>query len=170
MQLPPPVYLTASLPGVGGLIKQHLDDFQVDEIPAYKFEGAGTHCYLRVRKRGFSTMAAADILAKALGRKNIDIGYAGLKDKQAVSTQWFSVEHLETARALSLKLPTGMEVLEVSRHKNKIKRGHLAGNAFVIKIRNPEWSRAGVSLDEPFAKASAILDVLTTSGVPASQF
>src|ERR1051326_8722010 len=103
MQLPPPVYLTATLPGVGGLIKQHLDDFQVDEIPAYKFDGAGTHCYLKVRKRGFSTMAAADILAKALGRRNIDIGYAGLKDKQAVTTQWFSVEHLDSDRARALQ-------------------------------------------------------------------
>ena len=90
MQLPPPVYLTAKLPGTGGLIKQHLDDFRVEELPAYKFEGVGTHCYLKVEKRGFSTMAAADILAKALGRKNIEIGYAGLKDKQAVTTQWFS--------------------------------------------------------------------------------
>src|SRR4051812_10450203 len=69
MQLPPPTYLTAKLPGTGGLIKQHLDDFRVEELAAYKFEGVGTHCYLKVEKRGFSTMAAADILAKALGRK-----------------------------------------------------------------------------------------------------
>src|SRR4051812_48716545 len=112
MNLPPPVYLTKDLPGIGGLIKQHLEDFRVEEIPAYKPEGVGTHCYLKVEKRGFSTMAAADILAKALGRKNMDIGYAGLKDKQAITTQWFSVEHLETARAKALELPTGMKVVE----------------------------------------------------------
>src|SRR5438552_3623148 len=99
---PAPTYLTAALPGIGGLIKQHLEDFQVEEIPAYAFDGVGTHCYLNVQKRGYSTMAAADILAKALGRKNIDIGYAGLKDKQAITTQWFSVEHLESERARSL--------------------------------------------------------------------
>jgi tRNA pseudouridine13 synthase len=160
------VYYTADLPGIGGLIKQHVTDFQVEEIPAYKAEGVGTHCYLQVEKRGYSTMAAADILAKALGRRNIDIGYAGLKDKQAVTTQWFSVEHLESARARALELPPGMKVVAITRHRNKIKRGHLAGNKFTIKVRNPEWARIGVSIDEPRKKAEAILEVLKTSGVP----
>jgi tRNA pseudouridine13 synthase len=102
MRLP---YLTADLPGIGGLIKQHLTDFRVEEIPAYEAKGVGTHCYILVEKRGFSTMAAADILAKAFGRKNMDIGYAGLKDKQAVTSQWFSVEHLESAKAKAAELP-----------------------------------------------------------------
>ena len=166
MNLPPPVYLTKDLPGIGGAIKQHLEDFRVEELPAYKPEGVGTHCYIKVEKRGFSTMAAADILAKALGRRNIDIGYAGLKDKQAITTQWFSVEHLETARAKSLELPTGMKVVTITRHRNKIKRGHLAGNKFIIKVRNPEWSRAGATLDEPAKKAETILNALEKTGVP----
>ncbi len=102
MQLPPPTYLTADLPGTGGLIKQHLTDFIVEEIPAYEADGVGTHCYIQLEKRNFSTMAAADILAKALGRKNMEIGYAGLKDKQAVTRQWFSVEHLESRPGTAL--------------------------------------------------------------------
>src|ERR1043165_405327 len=166
MQLPPPTYLTAQLPGTGGQIKQHLEDFQVEEIPAYPAAGVGTHCYLKIEKRGFSTMAAADILAKLLGRKNIDIGYAGLKDKQAVTSQWFSVEHLDTSRAKSMELPTGMKVVEITRHRNKIKRGHLAGNKFIIKIRNPEWSRVGVNLDEPAEKAQAVLEAMEKTGAP----
>jgi tRNA pseudouridine13 synthase len=166
MQLPPPTYLTADLPGVGGKIKQHIEDFQVEEVPLYKADGVGTHCYLKVEKRGFSTMAAADVLAKALGRKNMDIGYAGLKDKQAVTTQWFSVEHLDTAMARAMKLPAGMKVVEISRHKNKIKRGHLAGNRFVIKVRNDEWGRVGVGMSEASRRAQAIIDVLKTQGVP----
>jgi tRNA pseudouridine13 synthase len=167
--LPDPVYLTKDLPGTGGLIKQHLEDFRVEEIPAYPAAGVGTHCYLQIEKRGFSTMAAADILAKALGRKNMDIGYAGLKDKQAITTQWFSVEHLDTSRAKVLQtegLPTGMKVVGITRHNNKIKRGHLAGNRFIIKIRNPEWARAGFSLDEPAKRAQAILESLKKTGVP----
>jgi tRNA pseudouridine13 synthase len=166
MQLPPPAYLTADLPGTGGLIKQHLTDFVVEEIPAYKADGVGTHCYLQIEKRGFSTMAAADILARALGRKNIDIGYAGLKDKQAVTRQWFSVEHLESARARALELPDGLKVTAITRHRNKIKRGHLAGNRFTIKVRNPEWNRVGASLDDVRAKADAVLQRLQKTGVP----
>jgi tRNA pseudouridine13 synthase len=161
-----PPYLTANLPGTGGLIKQFPEDFKVDEIPAYPAEGVGTHCYLKIEKRNFSTMAAADILAKALGRKSMDIGYAGLKDKLAVTTQWFSVEHLDTSRAKSLELPAGLKVVDITRHRNKIKRGHLAGNKFTIRIRNPEWSRAGASLDEPANKAVAILNELEKSGAP----
>jgi tRNA pseudouridine13 synthase len=163
MKLP---YLTADLPGIGGIIKQHLYDFQVDEVPLYKPEGVGTHAYLLVEKRGYSTMAAADILARGLGRKNIDIGYAGLKDKQAVTRQWFSVEHLETARARALELPPGLKILEITRHKNKIKRGHLAGNRFTINIRNPEWGRIGVSMDEPRQRAEAIIERMQKAGAP----
>jgi tRNA pseudouridine13 synthase len=161
-----PTYLTSDLPGTGGLIKQHLDDFKVEEVPLYQPEGVGTHCYLKLEKRNFSTMAAADILAKALGRKNIDIGYAGLKDKLAVTTQWFSVEHLDTSRAKSLELPHGLKIVDITRHRNKIKRGHLAGNKFTIKIRNPEWSRVGASLDEPAKKAVAILEQIEKTGAP----
>jgi tRNA pseudouridine13 synthase len=163
MQTP---HLTSQLPGIGGLLKQHLDDFKVEEIPLYKPDGVGTHCYIKLEKRNFSTMAAADILAKALGRKNIDIGYAGLKDKLAVTTQWFSVEHLDTSRAKSLELPAGLKVVDISRHRNKIKRGHLAGNKFIIKVRNPEWSRVGVNLDDPAKKAVAILEELEKTGAP----
>jgi len=159
-------YLTAALPGTSGLIKQYLDDFKVEEVPLYATDGVGTHCYLKVEKRGFSTMAAVDILAKALGRRNMDIGYAGLKDKQAVTTQWFSVEHLDTSRAKSVELPLGMRVVDVTRHRNKIKRGHLSGNRFIIKIRNPEWARVGVSLDEPAAKAKAVIEALEKTGAP----
>jgi tRNA pseudouridine13 synthase len=166
MQLPPPTYLTADLPGTGGLIKQQLTDFVVEEIPAYEAAGVGTHCYLQVEKRGYSTMVVADILAKALGRRNIDIGYAGLKDKQAVTRQWFSVEHLESARARAMELPPGLKVTAITRHKNKIKRGHLAGNRFTIKVRNPEWTRVGVTLEEPRKKAEAIMAVLREKGVP----
>jgi len=168
MQLPPPAYLTADLPGIGGKIKQHLEDFVVEEVPLYKPDGVGTHCYLKMEKRGFSTMAAADSLARALGRKNFDIGYAGLKDKQAITRQWFSVEHLDTpeARLLKDKLPDGLRVVEITRHKNKIKRGHLAGNRFAIRVRNEEWGRAGVGMAEASRRAAAIVAVLKKQGVP----
>src|ERR1035437_2748269 len=159
-------YLTSDLPGTGGLIKQHPEDFRVEEVPLYKADGVGTHCYLKIENRDFSNMAAADILAKALGRRNIDIGYAGLKDKLAVTTQWFSVEHLETSRAKTLELPAGRRVVDITRHRNKIKRGHLAGNRFVIKIRYPEWSRVGASLDDPAEKAKAVLEAMEKTGAP----
>jgi len=127
MKLP---YLTASLPGIGGLIKQHAEDFRVDEVPLYAPEGVGTHGYVRIEKRNLSTMECARLIARALGRMPRDIGYAGLKDTRAVTTQWFSVEHMESARLREMQIPNG-KVVEVTRHRNKIKMGHLAGNGRV---------------------------------------
>lgn len=161
-QLP---YLTANLPGIGGLLKQHAEDFIVHEVPLYPAKGVGTHCYFRVEKRNISTMRAADLLARGLGRKTLDIGYAGLKDTRAVTTQWFSIEHEDSARVRGLEIP-GLKIVEITRHNNKIKMGHLAGNRFVIKLRNPEWDRAGATLDESLARANAIWAVLQAAGVP----
>ena len=160
-------YYTANLPGVGGILKQHIEDFQVQEIPLYKPDGVGTHCYFFVEKRGISTMEAAKLLARALGRKTFDIGYAGLKDTRAVTAQWFSIEHEESARVGALNIPH-LKLLEITRHRNKIKMGHLAGNRFLIKLRNPEWDRVGgdQTLSAARDRAAAIWAVLDRSGVP----
>lgn len=161
MQLP---YLTAELPGIGGVLKSKVDDFVVHEIPLYAAEGVGTHCYVQLEKRGVSTMDAARVLARALGKRNFDIGYAGLKDTRAVTTQWFSMEHVESARVRELELPPSMRVVTITRHRNKIKMGHLAGNRFIIKVRNEEWTRIGASLDEPRRRAEAIVAALDKTG------
>ncbi|MEI8196913.1 MAG: tRNA pseudouridine(13) synthase TruD [Phycisphaerae bacterium] len=161
------VYYTAELPGVGGKLKQHVEDFQVQEVPLYKPNGVGTHCYVLIEKRGISTMETAKQIARALGRKTFDIGYAGLKDTRAVTAQWFSIEHLESARAGALDIPH-LKVLQVTRHNNKIKMGHLAGNRFSIKLRNGEWEKAGGNLTLATARerAAAIWAVLDKAGVP----
>jgi tRNA pseudouridine13 synthase len=163
MQLP---YLTATLPGIGGVLKKKFDDFVVHEVPLYQPNGVGTHCYFQIEKRGISTMDAARIVARNLGRKTFDVGYAGLKDTRAVTTQWFSLEHEETARVRALELPPGLKITAITRHKNKIKMGHLAGNRFVIKVRNEEWTRIGSSIEEPATRARNVIAVLEKTGVP----
>ena len=159
-------YYTADLPGIGGQIKLHCEDFLVDEVPLYDASGEGPHCYFRVEKRNLSTMEAARLIAQALGRRSIDIGYAGLKDTRAVTMQWFSVEHEAVDRVQALEVPH-CKVVEVTRHRNKIKMGHLAGNRFIIKVRNPEWTRVGgVTVDAARQRAEAIWQVLERDGVP----
>lgn len=162
MQLP---YLTAALPGAGGQIKKLLEDFVVEEIPLYTPQGVGTHCYITIEKRGISTMQAVRTLAQAVGRPSGDIGYAGLKDTQAVARQTFSVEHLETARARGLEMPH-MRVADISRHRNKLKIGHLAGNRFTIKIRNDQWSKDQSLQGRALENAKAVLAALAPTGVP----
>jgi len=150
-------YNTADLPGVGGVIKRYDEDFIVEEIPLYPAGGEGTHIYFEIEKRGLTTLAAIRHIARALGRNPRDIGYAGLKDAHGITRQRLSIEHVDPARITSLELGR-VRVLSVTRHRNKIKLGHLAGNRFDIKIR--EVTSSLLSLVEP------IIDVLAKRGVP----
>lgn len=127
-------FLTADLPGIGGAIKRFDEDFVVEEIPLYPAAGDGTHIYFLIEKRGLPTLAATSHIARALGRAQHEIGYAGLKDAHGVTRQWLSIEHEDPQRIASLRLGR-VAILETTRHRNKIKLGHLSGNRFVIKIR-----------------------------------
>jgi tRNA pseudouridine13 synthase len=126
-------YLTATLPGIGGVLRASFDDFRVDEIPSYEPSGEGTHTYLRIEKRDLTTIFAIERIARALRVDPRDVGYAGLKDRHAVTTQWISVPNIAVADAEQLKVD-GVAVLAVSRHTNKLRTGHLRGNRFSLRI------------------------------------
>jgi tRNA pseudouridine13 synthase len=86
-----------------------------------------------------------------------NIGYAGLKDARAVTQQTISIDGVEPEQVEGLDLP-GITILWVSRHRNKLKTGHLAGNRFKIRVRNVE--------KETLPVAAAVLDILRHRGVP----
>lgn len=115
-------------------IRECPEDFIVDELPLYPCCGEGEHTFVRVEKRLRTTEQVARMLAREAGVRPRDVGYAGRKDRNAVARQWFSVPGFEPARALDLDLP-GLRVLEASRHRNKLRTGHLAGNRFAIRVR-----------------------------------
>ncbi len=127
--------LTADLPGVGGRIKVELDDFEVEEIPAYPPSGAGPHLYLWLEKRDLGAEFLVRQLSQRLGIRPGDIGTAGMKDRRAVTRQWVSVPESAEARLPELE-GNGIRVLEVSRHNNKLRPGHLRGNRFRVLIRD----------------------------------
>ncbi len=116
-------FLTADIPGVGGVIKQRPEDFLVEEVPLYEPSGSGTHVYFRIEKKGLPTIQAVQEIARALCRQKCEIGYAGLKDADAVTRQMLSIEHVDPVVVQSLDVP-GVRVLNVSRHTNKLKLGH----------------------------------------------
>lgn len=150
-------FLTADLPGVGGRIKDRAEDFFVEELSLYEPSGEGTHTYFVIEKRGMTTMAAVQSVARALGRQSRDIGHAGLKDARAVTRQTLSVEHIDPDRVSTLDIP-GLKVLSVTQHRNKLKRGHLRGNRFVLKIRETDPTA--------LPRAMTIMEVLADTGVP----
>ncbi len=153
-------FLTADLPGVGGVIKARPEDFFVEELPAYEAGGSGTHTYALIEKKGLGTREALDRIARALNIARRDIGVAGLKDAHAVARQWISIEHVPPPRLEQLSVP-GVRIVRTSRHTNKLKPGHLRGNRFVIRLR-----RLALPLDEATRTAGAVLAVLSQRGVP----
>jgi tRNA pseudouridine13 synthase len=125
--------LTADIAPIEGTLKSTPEDFVVEEVPAYPPSGVGEHLFLWIEKRELNTQDAVARLAQALGARPDGAGYAGLKDKRAVTRQWVSFHHVATPRAEELSLD-GVRVLEVSRHVNKLRTGHLRGNRFTVRL------------------------------------
>ena len=111
------------------------EDFIVEELPLYEPSGTGAHTYFAIRKRKLSTMAAINRIARELQVPTRDFGYAGLKDKNAVTTQVLSVEGVAPERILRIEQPA-IEVLWAERHTHKLRVGHLRGNRFELTLRD----------------------------------
>lgn len=149
--------VTGALAGTGGEIRREVDDFQVEEVPAYPFAGEGDHLYLWVEKRDTNTRYVIEQLRDKAGIPETEMGWAGLKDRRALTRQWISVPaSFEGQLGVLDELP-GVRLLKTTRHTNRLATGHLAGNQFRILVRDPKGSEA---------EARAILDVLAKEGVP----
>jgi tRNA pseudouridine13 synthase len=122
-------------------LRETPEDFRVEEVPAYLPSGTGAHTFVRVEKRLRTTEEVARDLARAAGVRSGDVGYAGRKDRVAVTTQWFSVPGLDPALAAALELP-GARVLEAALHPHKLRTGHLRGNRFEIAVRGATFEVA----------------------------
>lgn len=132
-------FVTADIAGTGGVIKQRPEDFLVEEIPAYPPRGEGEHIYLLVEKRNLATMNMVRIVAHHFGVPRRSVGVAGLKDRLAVTRQVVSV-HTPGRRPEDFPLLEHPQigVLWTDLHTNMLRRGHLKGNRFSIKIRGVE--------------------------------
>jgi tRNA pseudouridine13 synthase len=120
------------------------EDFVVEEIPAYAPAGTGGHAFLLVEKRGRTTESVARELARAAGVRPGDVGYAGRKDRHAITTQWFSVPGLDPARARELVLGDA-RVLEAAAHPHKLRTGHLRGNRFRVTLHGVDAAGAAAA-------------------------
>ncbi len=122
---------------VSAVLRRQPSDFIVDELPAYEACGEGDHLYVTFKKTGLTTLQVVRALADGLGVDPREVGFAGMKDRHAVTTQVASFPFAkgrepEEARAITLD---GVEILDAKRHKNKLRTGHLRGNRFTITLR-----------------------------------
>lgn len=122
-------------------LKHTPEDFQVDEQLQIELSGSGEHLWLWVEKRQLNTEDAARMLARAAGVPLRQVGYAGLKDRQALTRQWFSL-HLPGQQAdLSGLQDERLQVLQQQRHSRKLQRGAHSGNSFYLRLRNVQADR-----------------------------
>ena len=149
-KLPSPLPARGLLPAgsLGGRIKERPEDFLVEELPLYEPSGEGEHVYVGVQKQDVQHVELVSILSKHFNVPASAIGFAGMKDRRAVTRQTVSI-HLpgREPAAVQLNHPQVM-LLWMTRHANKLRRGHLAGNRFAIRIRGLDplkttvvWSR-----------------------------
>ena len=124
-------------PGAQGQFKLQTDDFIVEEFLPFQPEGQGEHSFLYIEKCHENTEYVARVLARHAGVRQRDIGFAGLKDRHGRTRQWFSVwlpgKPDPDWQALNSEQ---LQILSVTRHPRKLKRGVLAGNRFQIRIRH----------------------------------
>lgn len=130
---PPRAY---GLPPVSGTIRTESSDFVVEEYLGFAPDGGAAHQLLWVEKQDANTLFVARALAAKLGCPEADVGFAGMKDRRAITRQWFSVPVLRDGAALAGFAGEGFRVLSVHPHSRKLRRGALAGNRFSLRVRD----------------------------------
>jgi len=146
------------------------EDFIVEEHIPVEFSGEGEHCWLYIEKRGCNTDWLAQQLAEYCGVKKMAVAYAGLKDRHALTSQWFSVQlpgkptpdwsGFESGFAATAE-DENIRILQSFRHNRKLQRGALKSNAFKITLR--ELSDCS---DETFALLQQRCQQIAHNGVP----
>ena len=144
--------------GASATLKLLNEDFIVTELPLQLPSGEGEHIWLDIEKNGANTAFVAQQLAEAAGVQERDVGYAGLKDRYAITRQWFSIYFPkgETPDLTQLQHPE-FKVLSQSRHVKKLRPGDLQGNRFRIVLREVTGDRDAIE---------ANLKAVASQGVP----
>lgn len=148
----------AGEPGATARVRTTPEDFRVTEIPLLDPDGGGEHAWVLIRKRLENTAGVAERLARFCNVPLRDVSYAGMKDRQAVTEQWFSVQlpGREDPDWAALDSET-LTVIRHARHARKLRRGALQGNAFRLVLRDLQGDLAGLQRR---------LEVIRNEGVP----
>jgi tRNA pseudouridine13 synthase len=150
-------FLTATLAGIGGCLKEQPEDFVVEELPVYRPSSSGEHLFLWVEKTDVSGMDLVRHIGRALGVSPRDIGTAGVKDRRAVTRQFVSVPARAEERVGRIETDR-IRVLSSARHGNKLRTGHLAGNRFSVLVRGVDAGAA--------ERARPIAEAVSRHGFP----
>lgn len=144
-------------PTCQAILKASPEDFEVDEVLGYRLSGEGEHLWLWIEKCGENTDWVAQGLAKWLGVTSKEMGYAGKKDRQAVTRQWFSVHlpGLENPDLSDCPVPN-VTILDSQRHSRKLQTGGLAGNQFKLILRELQGDLADLEQRCEYVKSQGV--------------
>ena len=132
-------------PLVSGLLRQSPEDFFVEEVLGFEPEGEGEHVFLWIEKRGSNTQFVADKIAQLAGVPARQVSFSGMKDRWAVTRQWFSVQLPGKADPdWQLLNDDEITVLKTPRHLRKLRRGVHRGNRFRLTIREVDGDIDGL--------------------------
>jgi tRNA pseudouridine13 synthase len=138
--------------------KTHPEDFIVEELLGFEPSGEGEHCLVWVEKRDLDSNTAGARLADALGLRRRLVSHCGLKDRHAVTRQWFSLHMPGQPSPEPAALESeGLRVLRITRNARKLRRGIHFGNRFTIRLREPSFD---------LASAQQRWQQIVTEGVP----
>ncbi len=124
--------LTTSHAPVSAVFNKSASDFVVREVPLYEFSGSGEHVVVEIEKKGLTTKEALQILSETSGIKLRDFGYAGLKDKEGLTSQFVSYP---AKFDFGDVVHPNLKILQKTRHNNKIRTGHLKANRFFLRLK-----------------------------------
>ena len=145
-------------PELSGAIRTHFSDFKVDEKFAFEATGEGEHALLHIKKQNTNTDWLSRQISRLAGVRKVDVSYAGLKDRNAITTQWFSVWLPGKPDPDWTQLNSeNVEVLATVRHNRKLRRGSLRGNQFTLNIRDVEGD---------VSQLKQKMDTIAEDGVP----
>ncbi len=145
-------------PAAHAVIRARPEDFEVKEALRFEPAGEGEHAFLEIRKRNLNTREVAQMIARHAGARTHEVGYAGMKDRNAITTQWFSIGLAGRSEPdWSALEDDALQVLQAIRHKKKLRPGQLQRNYFRITLRQLEGDEKEID---------ARLDRIRSRGVP----
>jgi tRNA pseudouridine13 synthase len=154
-------YFTTTSTGVGGKLRERIEDFIVDEIPKHTYPAEnGEYTHFNLEKENWETISAVRAIARSLGVSYKRFSYAGNKDRRAVTTQRVAAWQVEQEQLMKVELD-GIRLYAFTKSNSRISLGDSEGNSFRITIRNPELQ--GQELEHSMKTTSEQIEI---AGVP----
>lgn len=153
-------FITDTKP-TGGKIRQSNEDFYVEEVPLQLPSGQGQNTWIQIQKNGRTTLDVVLDMAKAMHLSRKRTGFAGMKDRSAITRQWLCISNITPEELPDFnEILHNVEILDIKANEKKLRMGQLKGNKFKINIRNTNNPSEDVEI------AQEVLESLKQTGVP----